>query len=151
MATPTAAAAASISFCLSLFWRDQSFGSEPTPAFPFVSFLQGGGWGAGGLSPLPPTPQWFWCARGPGRQRSSRTGARRGPDRGGVGTGHRVTPWGELEPFLPLPLLPLLPLLLLLSCSSSSSSSLPWPVHVLIIITVNRCHIQKVYLKMLET
>lgn len=117
MATPTAAAAASISFCLILFWRDRSFGSEPTPAFPFVSFLQGGGWGAGGLSPLPPTPQWFWCARGPGRQRSSRTGARRGPDRGGVGTGHRVTPWGELEPFLPLPLLPLLPLLLLLSPS----------------------------------
>lgn len=49
------------------------------------------------MSPLPQSPQWPWCARGPGRQQSLQSGARRGPARGGVSTGcmacpHRIGP-----------------------------------------------------------
>lgn len=95
MATPTAAAATSISFCLILFWGDP--GSESAPALPSLPFLQG----RPSLSPLPQSPQWLWCVHGPGRQQSLQSGARRGPARR-VSTGHTACPHGVGPLLVPL-------------------------------------------------
>lgn len=83
-----------------MFWRDpESLAeSQPRPPLPLIAPTEGVP-----TSPLPRTPQWPWRAPGPGRQRSSQTGARAGPAGAGVGTGLRSALMGAPTLLFPLP------------------------------------------------